>query len=152
MSDLEELMWLARIARMGRYELEGELDRIDAADPYGAAAVQSMAEQVAEARVVANVMGVESAIRAARETDARDARAEREGRARPRRKRSVSIDMDAYERDKRALSDKAARREECERMREAVRRRLRHFEKRDGYGYRPPATTPLERYIAELEG
>lgn len=150
MSDLEELMRLARVARMGRHELEGELDRIDAADPYGAAARQSKEELVAEARAVSNVFDIERAIRAVWEADARDAQAEREGRARARRKRSVSMDMDACERDKSLLKDRSDKHKECERMREAVMRRLRHFDRMDGLVYRPTGKMPLERYLESL--
>ena len=66
------------------------------------------------------------------------------------RRRTVSVDMDSYERSKAYLTKLGEERAEREELREAARGRLRHFEKRDGYLYRPANSTPLEGYQAIL--
>lgn len=149
MTDLDEMMALSCIARMGRNELEDELARLDADDPYVDGTSFSLREMETYASAAANVAFVEKAIRAARGYGHSDC-AEVRPRGGARRKRAVSIDMDAYNRDKKLLDERRAKHEECESMREAVRRRLRHFEKRDGYQYRPMPRTPLEAYLSEL--
>ena len=137
MSELGHLLRLFEVGRMGRRDLERLVDELDG-EGHGGMSLDELEPMARAASVVDSVERLMG--RAAR----------RNGRGRGSRGRAVTIDMDEYERSKAYLAKLGEERAEREELREAARGRLRHFEKRDGYLYRPVASTPLERYQAAL--
>lgn len=142
MGDLVQLLRLFEVGRMGRRDLERLVAELDEDGRGGA----SLDELEPLARAASNVGYVESVLDAASRSEGS---ADGAGATRPR-KRAVAIDWDAYERDRALLDGLVEERAAREELREAARGRLRHFEKRDGYLYRPAGSTPLERYQAAL--
>ena len=141
MDDLGHLFRLFEIGRMDRRELERLLAALDAEDRRRSSSIGDME---AWARAAAEVGNVERLL-------ADTPRPSSRRRSAGGRRRSVTIDMESYERSKAylmELSEEDAARDE---LREAARSRLRHFEKRDGYQYRQASKTPLERYCGLLE-
>lgn len=139
MSELGHLLRLFEVGRMGRRDLERLVDELDGEGHGG----MSLDELEPMARAASVVDSVERLM-------GRAARRNGRGGGRGSRGRAVTIDMDEYERSKAYLAKLGEERAEREELREAARGRLRHFEKRDGYLYRPVASTPLERYQAAL--
>lgn len=140
MDDLGQLFRLFEIGRMGRSDLEGLVADMDG----GNRGATSLDEIEPIARASAEVFNVERLLE-------RSARSKAGGGRGGGRMRSVTIDWDSYERSRGVLigvAEEHARREE---LLEAARGRLRHFEKRDGFLYRPAGKTPLERYCGLLE-
>lgn len=142
MGDLGQLVRLFEVGRMGRRDLERLVAELDGEERGGV----SLDELEPLARAASHVGHVESVLEAAARSEARTGG----NGAMGARKRTVAIDWDAYERDKALLGNLADERAAREELREAARGRLRHFEKRDGYLYRPATSTPLERYQAAL--
>jgi hypothetical protein len=140
MDDLGQLFRLFEIGRMGRSDLEGLVADMDG----GNLGATSLDEIEPIARASAEVFNVERLLE-------RSARSKAGGGRGGGRMGSVTIDWDSYERSRGVLvgvAEEHARREE---LLEAARGRLRHFEKRDGFLYRPAGKTPLERYCGLLE-
>jgi|GEM_PF-5274189 hypothetical protein len=140
MGDLGQLLRLFEIGRMGRGELErlvSEMDELDADEGLSLRDMEARARASSEVASTERLLGMANG---------------RTGSARggASRKRKVSVDMDSYERNKEFLAGLADARAAREELREAARGRLRHFEKRDGYLYRPAGSTPLERYQEAL--
>lgn len=143
MGGLGQLFRLFEVGRMGRRELEDLVDELDEEDSGGERSIRDLE---AWARAASHVGNVERMIEASARSGARTGGTGAAGA----RKRTVAIDWDAYERDRALLDGLADERAAREELREAARGRLRHFEKRDGYLYRPAGSTPLERYQAAL--
>lgn len=160
MTDVEYILWLGQVSRMDRNELWMEMERIDAADPDKDESHRSLSEVERYVRAAANVFSVDNLLKAPQHDEDGGYDDERErtgGRTRAgarhrgvRRTGMHTIDLDKYERDKGLLKDRSDRHKECERMREAVRRRLKHFDRMDGLVYRPIGKMPLERYLESL--
>ncbi len=142
MGDLGQLLRLFEVGRMGRRDLERLVVELDGEERGGV----SLDELKPLARAASNVGHVESTLEAAARSEARTGGTGTAGA----RKRAVAIDWDAYERDRALLDGIAEERAAREELREAARGRLRHFEKRGGYLYRPAGSTPLERYQEAL--
>lgn len=139
MGDLGRLLRLFEVGRMGRGELKRLVSELDEEDSGGA---RSLRDLEARARAASHVSNVERMLeKAARSGE----RAGGTG-ATMARKRTVAIDWDAYDRDKAFLDGLDKEQADRDELREAAASRLGHFEKRDGYLYRPASSTPLERY------
>lgn len=143
MGELGRLLRLFEVGRMRCGELERLVSELDEEDSGGE---WSLRDREAWARAASHVGHVERMLDASSRSEARTSGAGATGT----RKRAVAIDWDAYDRDKAFLDGLDEERAARDELREAVASRLRHFEKRDGYLYRPASSTPLERYQAAL--
>ena len=141
MDDLGQLFQLFEIRRMGRRELERLVANLDAEDRRRAVSLSDMGAWATAAAEVGNVERLLAG-------PSRPGKRRGAGRGRGR---TVTIDMDSYERSKAYLLEWSEEDTARNGLRESASARLRHFEKRDGYLYRPVGKTPLERYCGLLE-
>lgn len=140
MDGVGQLLRLFEIGRMGRGELERLVSELDEEDR---SVGRSLRDRETWARAASEVDNAEQLMKmAGRQTG--------HARGGSSRERTVSVDMGSYERSKELLGRMAEESRAREELREAARGRLRHFEKRDGYLYRPAGSTPLERYQEAL--
>lgn len=140
MNDLGQLFLLFEVGHMGRRELEELVAELDEEDRGRA---RSPRDLEVWARAVSEVLSVDELMEEANSQTGN-------ARGGASRKRTVSVNMDGYERSKAVLDSMADERVDRDELREAARARLSHFEKRDELRYRPAERTPLERYQAAL--
>lgn len=140
MDELELLGWQFRIGRMGREELEGVLEGMDAEDRRRYGTLSAMLAQAKRAAVIGNVNSMTSRpASTGREHDG----------GRPQRK--ATIDLGEYYAAVEAEQADAKERAFRDEVRAMCERRLAHFELRDELAY-TPVRSPLKSYIASLGG
>lgn len=149
MNDIDELEAMFRISRMDKGELEDFLADIATVDPGLGIGYsnQGLDEFVLEMKTLSETINVEQAMRRSPRDLAAAAKESAERKAR-------KLDLTDYYRQSDYLAKVSNERSErhalCERLRNAVERRLWHLESRNGLLYRPAEQTPLERYLEAL--
>lgn len=147
MTDLEELQWLFRIGRADRDGLLEIIEELGRGDVLQRESGLDDSEQMRYLRALTNVDNVERMLASAPAPSDERRFLSRGGRA---ARRTVTIDVVGYDEDKKYLHAVAEESESRKRLQKAARRRLSHFEKRDGLTYRKSDRTPLESYQTEL--
>ena len=142
LSETDQLLRVMRAARMTREEAEAELDReLAEASPLIAPSL-SDPEYIRELRALASIQNTEALLA----VDKSDGAKGRGGG----KKRPVTIDLGAYERDKEFVGSRQAARRQHEEYAEALRARLRRLDEAARPLYEPDDETPLGRYIGAL--
>ena len=143
LSETDQLLRVMRAARMTREEAEAELDReLAEASPLIAPSL-SDPEYVRELRALASIQNTEALLAA----DKPDGTKGRRGG----KKRAVTIDLDAYERDKEFVGSRQADRRQHEEYAEALRARLRRLDEASRPLHTTAVKSPLQCYIDALE-
>lgn len=143
LSETDQLLRVMRAARMTREEAEAELAReLAEARPLVAPAL-SDPEYIRELRALASIQNTEALLAA----DKPDGTKGRGGG----KKRTVTIDLGAYERDKEFVGLRQAARRQHEEYVEALRARLRRLDEASRPLHIPAIKSPLQRYIDALE-
>lgn len=142
MDELELLGWQFRIGRMGREELEGVLEGMDAEDRRRYGTLAASLAQAKRAAVISNVNSMMS-----RPAPASTGR-EHDG---DRPQRTATIDLGEYYAAVEVEQAEAKERAFRDEVRAMCERRLAHFELRDELAY-TPASSPFKSYIASLGG
>lgn len=143
LSETDQLLRVMRAARMTREEAEAELARdLAEARPLVAPAL-SDPEYIRELRALASIQNTEALLTA----DKPDGAKGRGGS----KKRPVTIDLDAYERDKEFVGLRRTARRQHEEYAEALRARLRYLDEASRPLHAPAVKSPLQRYIDALE-
>lgn len=141
LSGTDQLLRVMRAARMTREEAEAELVReeADAAQLF----TMSAADLAAEARALSTIDATESILAEAEKTGS--------GEGRGGGKKTVTVDMAAYERALGLVSGRQAERRQSREYREALRARLGRLDEASRPLYTPAVRSPLQRYIDALE-
>ena len=143
MSETDQLLRVMRAARMTCEEAETELAReLAEARPLVAPAL-SDPEYIRELRALASIQNTEALLNA----DKPDGAKGRGGG----KKRPVTIDLGAYERDKEFAGSRQAARRQHEEYAEALRARLGRLDEASRPLHVPAGKSPLQRYIDALE-
>lgn len=143
LSETDQLLRVMRAARMTREEAEAELDReLAEASPLIAPSL-SDPEYIRELRALASIQNTEALLAA----DKPDGTKGRRGG----RKRAVTIDLDAYERDEEFVGSRQVARRQHEEYAEALRARLRRLDEASRPLHTTAVKSPLQRYIDALE-
>lgn len=142
LSETDQLLRVMRAARMTRDDAEAELDReLEDAKALEAPSL-SDPEYIREMKARASIQNTEALLNA----DKPDGGKGRRGS----KKRTVTIDLGAYERDKEFVGSRQAARRQHEEYAEALRARLRRLDEAARPLYAPDDETPLGRYISAL--
>lgn len=143
LSEIDQLLRVMRVARMTREEVEADLAREEAgAGPLVAPALSDQ-EYIRELRALASIQNTEALLTA----DKLDGANGRGGG----KKRPVTINLDAYERDKEFVESRQTARRQHEEYAEALRARLRRLDEASRPLHAPVVKSPLQRYIDSLE-
>ena len=143
LSETDQLLRVMRAARMTREEAEAELDReLEDARPLIAPSL-SDPEYIREMKARASIQNTEALLNA----DKPDGAKGRGGG----KKRTVTIDLDAYERDKEFVGSRRTARRQHEEYAEALRARLRRLDEASRPLHTSAVKSPLQRYIDALE-
>lgn len=142
LSETDQLLRVMRAARMTREEAEAELAReeADAAQLF----TMSAADLAAEARALSTIDATESILAEAEKTGSGEGRG-------GGKKKTVTVDMAAYERALGLISGRQAERRQSKEYREALRARLRRLDEASRPLCTPAVRSPLQRYIDALE-
>ena len=136
-------MRVMRAARMTRDDAEAELTReLEDAKALEAPSL-SDPEYIRELKALASIQSTEALLNA----DKPDGAKGRGGG----KKRTVIIDLGAYERDKEFVGSRQAARRQHEEYVEVLRARLRRLDEASAPLYAPAPKSPLQRYIGTLE-
>lgn len=143
LSETDQLLRVMRAARMTREEAEAELARELAEARTLIAPSLSDPEYIRELRALASIQNTEALLNA----DKPDGIKGRRGGKR----RAVTIDLGAYERDKEFVGSRQAALRQHEEYAEALRAHLRRLNEASRPLHAPAAKSPLQRYIDALE-
>lgn len=143
LSETDQLLRVMRAARMTREEAEAELAREQVDAGALVAPALSDPEYIRELKALASIQNTEALLNA----DKPDGSKGRGGG----KKRTVTIDLGAYERGKEFVGSRQAARRQHEEYVEALRARLRRLDEASRPLYAPAVRSPLQRYIDALE-
>lgn len=141
--EAEQTVRVMAAARLDRERAEAELAREEGAASPAAVSIGDP-DYMAELEATATVLNTEAVLDSAAESGWRGS-----GGA-GRCGRSVTVDMEAYERARALLRGRAAERRQSEEYREALRARLGSLDESERPLYAPCRETPLERYMNGL--
>lgn len=143
LSETDQLLRVMRAARMTREEAEAELDReLVEAKPLIAPSL-SDPEYIRELRALASIQNTEALLNADKPDGAKGRRGSK--------KRTVTIDLGAYERDKEFIGSRQVARRQHEEYAEALRARLGRLDEASRPLHTTAVKSPLQRYIDALE-